>query len=87
LFSDLTDWSVIERNGFPDYRYNDKEVIRAFADESAHTYEWLVAHGVIFVRKAPDTWAEMPAAILLPGSITEGPMKDVPTFQLMGERA
>ncbi len=55
LFSDLTDWSVVERNGFPDYRYNDKEVIRAFADESANTYEWLVAHGVIFVDKTPDT--------------------------------
>jgi len=55
LFSDLTDWSVVEPNGFPDYRYNDKEVIRAFADESAPTYEWLVAHDVIFVDKAPDT--------------------------------
>ena len=55
LFSDLTDWSVVEPNGFPDYRYNDKEVIRAFADESANTYEWLVEHGVTFVEKAPDT--------------------------------
>jgi succinate dehydrogenase/fumarate reductase flavoprotein subunit len=55
LYSDLTDWSVVEPNGFPDYRYNDKEVIRAFADESAKTFEWLVAHGVIFVDKAPDT--------------------------------
>src|SRR5437016_3193879 len=55
LYSDLTDWSVVEPNGFPDYRYNDKEVIRAFADESAKTYEWLVAHGVTFVDKAPDT--------------------------------
>src|ERR1019366_7859366 len=25
LFRDLTDWSVVEPNGFPDYRYNDKE--------------------------------------------------------------
>src|SRR6202521_1040536 len=55
LFADLTDWSVVEPNGFPDYRYNDKEVIRAFADESAKTYEWLVEHGVTFVEKAPDT--------------------------------
>ena len=55
LFSDLTDWSVVEANGFPDYRYNDKEVIRAFADESAKTYEWLVEHGVTFIDKAPDT--------------------------------
>ena len=54
LFSDLTDWSVVEPNGFPDYRYNDKEIIRAFADNSAPTYEWLVAHGVIFVAEAPD---------------------------------
>jgi hypothetical protein len=54
LFADLTDWSVVEPNGFPDYRYNDKEIIRAFADNSAPTYEWLVAHGVIFVNKSPD---------------------------------
>ena len=54
LFRDLTDWSVVEPNGFPDYRYNDREIIRAFADNSARTYEWLVAHGVIFVDKAPD---------------------------------
>ena len=54
LFRDLTDWSVVEPNGFPDYRYNDREIIRAFADNSAATFEWLVAHGVIFVDKAPD---------------------------------
>jgi succinate dehydrogenase/fumarate reductase flavoprotein subunit len=30
LFKDLVDWSVIEPNGFPDYRYNDREIIRAF---------------------------------------------------------
>jgi hypothetical protein len=54
LFRDLTDWSVVEANGFPDYRYNDREIIRAFADNSAPTFEWLVAHGVIFVNKAPD---------------------------------
>src|SRR5664280_387387 len=54
LFRDLTDWSVVEPNGFPDYRYNDREIIRAFADNSAPTFEWLVAHGVIFLEKAPD---------------------------------
>jgi len=56
LFRDLTDWSVVEPNGFPDYRYNDREIIRAFADNSAATFEWLVAHGVIFVDKAPDAF-------------------------------
>ncbi len=54
LFSDLTDWSVVEPNGFPDYRYNDKEIIRAFADHSGDTCDWLVAHGVVFVDKTPD---------------------------------
>lgn len=54
LFRDLTDWSVVSPNGFPDYRYNDREIIRAFADHSAETFEWLLAHGVVFVDKAPD---------------------------------
>ncbi len=39
LFHDLTDWSVVEPNGFPDYRYNDREIIRAFADHSVATFE------------------------------------------------
>ncbi|HUB96109.1 MAG TPA: FAD-binding protein [Stellaceae bacterium] len=55
VYRDLTDWSVVEGNGFPDYRYNDREVIRAFADNSPIVFEWLVAHGVVFVDKAPDT--------------------------------
>ena len=54
LLRDLTDWSVVGPNGFPDYRYNDREIVRAFADNSAATFEWLVAHGVMFVDKAPD---------------------------------
>jgi succinate dehydrogenase/fumarate reductase flavoprotein subunit len=54
LFRDLTDWSVVGPNGFPDYRYNDREIVRAFADNSAATFEWLVAHGVVFVDKEPD---------------------------------
>ena len=52
VFQDLTDWSVVEPNGFPDYRYNDREIIRAFADNSAATFEFLLAHGVVFVDKA-----------------------------------
>jgi succinate dehydrogenase/fumarate reductase flavoprotein subunit len=54
VFKDLTDWSVVQPNGFPDYRYNDREIIRAFADNSAPTVEWLLAHGVVFVDKPPD---------------------------------
>jgi hypothetical protein len=54
LFRDLVDWSVIEPNGFPDYRYNDREIIRAFADNAAPTFEWLLEQGVTFVDKGPD---------------------------------
>ncbi|HLI19689.1 MAG TPA: FAD-dependent oxidoreductase [Stellaceae bacterium] len=54
-FRDLTDWSVVEGNGFPDYRYNDREIIRAFADHSPIVFEWLIKQGVVFVDKAPDT--------------------------------
>ena len=54
LFRDLTDWSIVEPNGSADYRYNDREIVRAFADNSAATFEWLVAHGVVFVDSAPD---------------------------------
>jgi succinate dehydrogenase/fumarate reductase flavoprotein subunit len=55
LFQDLTDWSIVQPNGFPDYRYNDREIVRAFADNSAPAFEWLVSHGVIFINRAPDT--------------------------------
>jgi succinate dehydrogenase/fumarate reductase flavoprotein subunit len=54
LFRDLIDWTVVEPNGFPDYRYNDHEIIRAFADNNVSTYDFLVSHGVVFVDKAPD---------------------------------
>src|ERR1700691_5177556 len=38
VFKDLTDWSVVEPNGAADYRYNDREIIRALADWSAPTF-------------------------------------------------
>jgi len=53
LFSDLTDWSFVQSNGFPTYRYNDREIIRAFADNAALTWDFLVSNGVTFVEQAP----------------------------------
>jgi succinate dehydrogenase/fumarate reductase flavoprotein subunit len=55
FFQDLTDWSVVEPNGFPPYRYNDREIIRAFADNSVATFEFLLAHGVKVVDKRPSS--------------------------------
>ncbi|MFA5852256.1 MAG: FAD-binding protein, partial [Spirochaetales bacterium] len=54
LFKDLTDWSVIEVSGMPEYRYNDRAVQRALADNEAKTFEFLLDCGVPFQDKAPD---------------------------------
>lgn len=53
-FRDLTDWSIVETNGMPEYRYNDRGIQRALADNAAPTYEFLVENGVEFVDQAPD---------------------------------
>ena len=54
LFKDLTDWSVVESGGMPEFRYNDRAVQRALADNEAKTFEFLLANGVKFADKAPD---------------------------------
>ena len=54
FFRDLTDWSVVETNGFPPYRYNDREIIRAFADNSVAAFEFLLAHGVKVIDRRPN---------------------------------
>ena len=54
VFRDLTDWTIVQPNGWPDYRYNDREVMRAFADHCAPTFEFLLQNGVEFKDVAPD---------------------------------
>ncbi len=54
VFSDLTDWTIVQPNGSPDYRYNDRALMRAFADHCAQTFEFLLANGVEFLDKPPD---------------------------------
>jgi len=54
LFRDLTDWTVVEPNGAAPYRYNDHEIVRAFADNSVAAFDFLVAHGVQIVDAVPD---------------------------------
>jgi succinate dehydrogenase/fumarate reductase flavoprotein subunit len=54
VFSDLTDWTIVQNNGWPDYRYNDREVMRAFADHCAPNYEFLLENGVEFKEIPPD---------------------------------
>jgi succinate dehydrogenase/fumarate reductase flavoprotein subunit len=55
FFRDLTDWSVVETNGFPPYRYNDREIIRAFADNGVAAFEFLLAHGVKVIDRKPNS--------------------------------
>jgi succinate dehydrogenase/fumarate reductase flavoprotein subunit len=55
FFQDLTDWSVVEPNGFPPYRYNDREIIRAFAHNSVPAFEFLLAHGVKVIDRQPNS--------------------------------
>ena len=54
VFSDLTDWTIVQPNGWPDYRYNDRAVMRAFADHCAPTFEFLLENGVRFKDIPPD---------------------------------
>src|SRR5246127_3270652 len=69
FFQDLTDWSVVEPNGFPPYRYNDREIIRAFADNSVATFEFLLAHGVKIIEQAPDASAGHEIGVSVPRSM------------------
>ena len=63
VFSDLTDWTIVQANGWPDFRYNDRAVMRAFADHCAPTYEFLLANGVEFNEVAPDNQGATQRAI------------------------
>jgi urocanate reductase len=45
MFEDLVSWH--------DYRFSDREIVRAFCEWSAPTFEWLLKHGVVFPDKSP----------------------------------
>ena len=34
IFKDLTDWSALGSNGAAEYRFNDRDLVRAFADNN-----------------------------------------------------
>ena len=66
MFRDLTDWSVVETNGMPEYRYNDRAVQRALADNSAATFDFMAANGVKFEDIPPTTEGAHAAGISAP---------------------
>lgn len=52
-FRDLTDWSIVETNGMPEYRYNDRGIQRALADNSVAAFDFLEKNGVEFLDIPP----------------------------------
>ncbi len=50
LFRDQTDWTVVNTGGRAIYRYNNREVIRAWADNTAATRQFLLDNYVKFMR-------------------------------------
>ena len=38
----------------PNHRYNDRDLLRAFVDMSAPTFEWLIACGVVYPETLPE---------------------------------
>src|SRR6202521_4622142 len=45
MFEDLVHWH--------DYRFSDREIVRAFCDWGAPPFEWLLKHGVVFPDQSP----------------------------------
>jgi hypothetical protein len=50
LFTDLTDWSVVDSAAYPTYRYNDRDQHRAFADNAPATRQFMIDNYVRFAR-------------------------------------
>ena len=50
LFTDITDWSVIDPKGQNPYRYNERELARAWAENCPATRQFLIDNYVRFSR-------------------------------------
>ncbi len=50
LFEDLSDWSIVDRGGHSPYRFNEREVVRAWAENCPATRQFLMDNHVRFAR-------------------------------------
>jgi hypothetical protein len=50
LFRDMTDWSVVDATGVARYRYNDRELHRAWADNAPKTRQFMMENNIRFAR-------------------------------------
>ncbi|WP_281536522.1 FAD-dependent oxidoreductase [Parasutterella excrementihominis] len=55
-FKDLTDWTVTETDGMPDYRFCDRELQHSLAYNGAAVFDFLKANGLPFEDEAPDNF-------------------------------
>jgi hypothetical protein len=50
LFKDLTDWSIVNGSGYSPYRYNERGLVRAWAENCPATRQFLMDNYVRFAR-------------------------------------
>jgi hypothetical protein len=50
LFNDLTDWSIVDRRGHSPYRFNERGLVRAWAENCPATRQFLMDNYVRFAR-------------------------------------
>ena len=50
LFTDITDWSIVNRRAETPYRYNEREMVRAWAENCPPTRQFLMDNYVRFGR-------------------------------------
>ena len=50
LFTDITDWSIVDRKAQSPYRYNERELVRAWAENCPATRQFLMDNYVRFAR-------------------------------------
>ena len=70
LFKDLCDWSSVGGNGAAEYRFNDRDLVRAFADNNVSAYDFVVSNGWFLSPGRPTGAARSVAAARCPGATT-----------------
>jgi hypothetical protein len=77
LFTDVTDWSVLDRRGQTPYRYNERDMMRAWAENCPATRQFLMDNYVRFSRVSGThgggglSRARSPYCFLMLGDVTD----------------
>ena len=77
LFTDVTDWSIVDPKAQSPYRYNEREMMRAWAENCPPTREFLMANYVRFTRVSGThgggglSRARAPYCFLMLGDVTD----------------